>query len=346
MPDDGRSSTAGIVELADDFIIIQPHKTRSKKSWLVPLSILTIITLIIWLYYEWKKPLIDIILESRLTVSENVVFGMPSFLDDETIAYSKTIDSGEVVLSIKQLFPAGRQFFTKPINKASNLQLCLSSPEDQVYVLTLLQYKTPTIYSITKEGIVQLLAQGEWASFSSDGKKIAFQKGKNGKNEIWIMNYDGTDQSSTGLIGQHPEFSPKDDKLIFDSKSRKGYLQIQKISIYDSPYTLKTLTSDKDNCMYPSFSPDGKIILFYKKGDGLWAMKSNGSKQQRILKSGRSEVIIGRISPNGKIIAICSSKGKLEVYSVKYKRIKSKSTKIDIESLITYIDSINKSDKY
>ncbi|HGE69820.1 TPA: hypothetical protein ENX78_03220 [Candidatus Poribacteria bacterium] len=340
MSDEEKSSTAGIVELANDFIIIQPYKKRSKKSWLVPLSLLIIIGIVIWIYYEWKSPLISIILESRLTVAENVVLGMPFFLDDETIAYSKSMESGGVVLAIKQLSPAGRRFFTKPISKAEYLQPSLSLSESQIFVFTLLKYNTPRIYSVTQDGMVQALAQGEWASFSNDGKKIAFQKEKNGKSEIWIMNYDGSEQNSTGISGQHPEFSPTDDKLVFDSKGKKGISYIQIIDIYDSPYIPKILTSDKDNCMYPSFSPDGRIILFYKKGDGLWAMRSNGSKQQRILKSGKSEIVMGRISPDGKIIAVCSNKGKIDIYKVKYKKIRSRSPKIDIEKLIEYIDSI------
>lgn len=344
MSNDERSSTAGIVELADDFVIDQPHKQRSKKSWLVPLLSLIVLIFIIWFYYEWRSPLIEIILESKLTVAENVVFGMPLFLDNETIAYSKNTESNEVVLAIKQLSPAGRQFFTKPVRKIEYVQPCLSPSEDKIFVLTVLQYKTPRIYSITQNGEVQALAQGEWASFSNDGKKIAFQREKNGKNEIWIMNFDGTGQNSTGLIGQHPEFSPKNYHLIFDSKSKKGNLQIQRIDAYDSPYISKILTSDKDNCIYPSFSPDGRIILFYKKGDGLWAMKNNGSKQQRVLKASKSEVIIGRISPNGRIIATCSNKGKLEIYKVKYRKIKSRTSEFDSERLVKYIDSIASQD--
>lgn len=344
MSDDEKTSITGIVELADDFVIIQPRKEKSKKSWFIPLSILIIFAIILWFYYERKSPLISIILESKLTVAENVVFGMPSFLDGETIAYSKNAESGAIVLNIKQLSPAGRQFSTKPINKTEYIQPCLSPSEDKTFVLTLSQYKTPRIHSVSQNGEIQTLAQGEWASFSSDGTKIAFQKEKNGKNEIWIMNFDGSDQSSTGLKGQHPEFSPRNDHLVYDSKNKKGISIIQKVDIYDSPYIPKTLTSDKDNCMYPSFSPDGKIILFYKKGDGLWAMKNNGSKQHRVLKSGASEMLMGRISPDGKIIAICSSRGKIDIYKVKYGKIKSKSSKIDVEKLVTYIDSIKSLD--
>ncbi|MGB9596993.1 MAG: TolB family protein [Candidatus Poribacteria bacterium] len=344
MSDDEKTSIAGIVELADDFIIIQPHKKRSKKSWLVPLSLFIVFAIFVWFYYEWKSPLIEIILESKLTVAENVVFGMPFFLDNETIAYSKNAESGGVVLNIKQLSPAGRQFSTKPISKTEYLQPCLSPSEDWIFLLTLLQYKTPRIYSVTQNGEIQPIAQGEWASFSSDGTKIAFQKEKDGKSEIWIMNFDGSDQNSTGLKGQHPEFSPRSNHLIYDSKNKKGVSIIQKVDVYDSPYIPKTLTSDKDSCMYPSFSPDGKIIIFYKKGDGLWAMKRGGSKQHRVLKSGISEMLIGRISPDGKIIAICSSKGKIDVYKIRYRKIKSKRSKIDIERLIEYIDSIKRSD--
>jgi Tol biopolymer transport system component len=345
MSDEKKTSLAGIVELAHNFTIIQPRKSRTAKSWLVPLFIIIIIALSLWLYNKFTRPLIRIVTESKQVISENAVSGIPYFLDNETIVYSRNDESDSVILVFKQLSPAGRQAYTKFHRQTEYRHPTMSSSEDQTFVWILAQYKTPRIYSVNLDGTTQTLAQGEWASFSGDGTKIAFQKSNNGQTEIWIMNSDGSNQNSMGLKGQHPEFSPKKDQLVFESKNKKGSSLIQRVNIYDTPYVTKALTTDKDNCMYPSFSPDGKIILFYKKGDGLWAMKSNGSKQQRVLKSGKSETIMGRISPDGKRIAVWSSPDKLTIYKIEYKKIKPSNQKVDIERLATSIDTVNEADE-
>jgi len=347
------SESSGTIELADDFVVIQPYKPKSPIRWILSLCAIVIIAIGLWYYHQLSRPLIRVILDSRQVISERASLGMPAFLDNDTLAFSRGGDSGGVVLSFKQLTPSGKQFHTKSYSKVEYLHpMMFLNASEGSFIFTLKQYNTPRIFVLPLNGIPKELAYGEWASFSNDGKRIVFQRVSqrynDGKPEIWMMNSDGSDQKSTNLKGQRPECSPKRDRIIFEDSNSAGVSIIQTAEIRNLERSLKSLTK-KDDCLYPSFSPDGKLILFYKKGDGLWAMKSNGSRQQRILKVSRSsEIVMGRISPDGKRLAVWSGikdEGKLLLYKIEYRRIRPPNQKVDVSNLVELIDSIKRSDE-
>jgi Tol biopolymer transport system component len=346
------SESSGAIELADNFVVIQPNKPKSPIRWILPLSIIVLIAIGLWYSYQLSRPLIRVIIDSKQIISEKALLDMPSFVDNDTVAFSRDGDSGGVVISFKQLNPSGKQFFTKSYSKVEYLHPVMSLNVSEVLLMfTIKQYNTPRIYSLPLNGTPREIAYGEWASSSKDGKNIVFQRisqrYNNEKPEIWIMNTDGSDQKSTNLKGRHPECSAKRDQLAFEgNNSSISSIQITKIE--NPEQNLKILTK-KDNCLYPSFSPDGKLILFYKKGDGLWVMKNNGSRQQRIIKASKSsEIMMGRISPDGKRLVVWSgtkNEGKLSIYKIKYRNIRPSKQKIDVSSLAELIDSIKLSDK-
>ena len=332
---------SGSIELADDFVVIQPYKPKSPLRWILSLCVIIIIAVGLWYFYQLSRPLILVILDSRQVISERALQDMPSFLDNDTLAFSRNGN-----LSFRQLNPSGKQFFTKTQSKADYLHPIIST--EGLFMFTLKQYNTPRIYVLPLNGTPKELAYGEWASFSNNGKKIIFQRYNNRNTEIWIMNSDGSDQKSTNLKGNHPEYSPKRDQIIFERNKPVSIISIQTTEIESPEKSLKILTK-KDDCLYPSFSPDGKMILFYKKGDGLWVMKSNGARQQRILKASKSsEIMMGRISPDGKRLAVwvgTKDEGKLSVYKIESRKIRPSNQKIDANSLIELIDSIKSSDE-
>ena len=70
------------------------------------------------------------------------------------------------------------------------------------------------------------------------------------------------------------------------------------------------LTTDPDNGMYPSWTPDGSQILFMSWRAGakpdqteIYRMNANGSEQQRLTETGIGVVIDPRVSPDGTKIA-------------------------------------------
>jgi TolB protein len=141
-------------------------------------------------------------------------------------------------------------------------------------------------------------------SWSPDGKQIAFVSNRDldGKEKIWIMNADGTNQRiiSTGVYGGLPAWSPDGNKILFTS-SRTCPADIG-IGIYvmnadgsDS----RLLTNDPNSCgvySWPRWSPDGTKIVtsFQPRGRGditpprqIIVMNADGSNPINISNRGQ-----------------------------------------------------------
>ncbi len=337
---------SGKIELADDFIIIQPIVKRSNiKSFIVFFAIFSVVVIILFLYYASSHPLLVVMTETKQILSENVLPGLPVFLDNQTIIYCQKDLSDGYRIVFKKISPFEEEKFIYSNNNTEYLNptFTYGKSNEQKLAFTIRRYNTPRIVCIPMDGRPSVLSYGEWSSFSKDGNLIAFHKDIDSQSEIWIMNSDGTGQRSINLKGRRPECSPVKDEIVFESiKSEKE--SIIQIANIDDKRKAKSLTNEKDFCLYPSFSPDGKLVLFFKKGSGLWVMKSDGSKQEKILKTDHpSEVMMGRISPDGQKLAVWSGKsdeGKIYIYNIKYKKIHPPEKKINIDKLVILLENV------
>ena len=143
-------------------------------------------------------------------------------------------------------------------------------------------------------------------TWSPTGKEIAFTSNQSQDYEIWIMNEDGSNRlkltDMTGWDGL-PRWSPDGSKIVFvgergDAAGHKSF----EIFIMDSDgNNVKNLTCIEhldthsheghshrvawDSC--PTFSPDGKKLLFASNRDGdnsrplLYIMNTDGSDQKK-----------------------------------------------------------------
>lgn len=123
------------------------------------------------------------------------------------------------------------------------------------------------IYSMARNGTdVQRLTRNTADDgnpvWSADGKRIVFASNRTGNSEIFIMNADGSGQRNlsrnytdcTGLTGM--------DETTCNAQAEDGQ---------------------------PSFSPDGKQIVFVSfrtEGLGLWVMNVDGSKARQLTEGG------------------------------------------------------------
>lgn len=132
-------------------------------------------------------------------------------------------------------------------------------------------------------------AKNKWDSsptWSHDGKKIAFAREyrdteETWKEEIWIMNSDGSSQTQLTLLnGGGPYFMP-DGRILFHSKS-----QFSEICIADNDgNNIIKLTNNNAEDWYPKISPNGKHIAFMSDRDGnleIYVMNRDGSNQKRL----------------------------------------------------------------
>jgi len=96
-------------------------------------------------------------------------------------------------------------------------------------------------------------------------------------------------------------WSPKDSRIVFYAGSGKGDDQI--LVIDSNGKHRVQLTHNHVNNIYPSWSPDGKQILFCSNRNGanaLFVMKADGSDP---MKLNDRLAFFGRWSPDGKKIA-------------------------------------------
>jgi Tol biopolymer transport system component len=131
---------------------------------------------------------------------------------------------------------------------------------------------------------------GGQLAFSSDGTKVAFQRGA----DIWTMDSDG--QNATNLAHSpapvydfQPTLSPDGTKIAWArlAPPPQGY----DVYVMDADGHNKTrLTDDPDIDQQPAFSPDGTRIAFtsYRTGQGqIWAMTADGANETQLTDAAR-----------------------------------------------------------
>ena len=128
-------------------------------------------------------------------------------------------------------------------------------------------------------------------SYSPDGKFICFNSDRSGVQQIYVMRNDGTQVKritfGTGLYGT-PVWSPRGDLIAF-TKVRKGRFYIGVMRADGSGERLLTENFYQEA---PSWSPNGRVLVFYretKSGEGgkgftakLWSIDITGYNERRI----------------------------------------------------------------
>jgi Tol biopolymer transport system component len=141
------------------------------------------------------------------------------------------------------------------------------------------------------------------AAWSPDGARIAFMSDRTGRFEVWTMNADGseprqfTGSADTPSAGTHwfPQFSPDGERMAFHVER-----DVHTVRVDGSEYT--RLTTDPDNGMVPTWSPDGARLGFMSWRTGateIWVMSADGSDQTRLTHTEAGESVDPRWSPDG-----------------------------------------------
>ena len=109
-------------------------------------------------------------------------------------------------------------------------------------------------------------------------RRIAFSSDKSGKTMIYVMNPSGKNLKQVTFAGHHnsnPDWHPEKNDLVFSGQSQ-GRMDLFRISAQKTG--LKRLTSLKKkngrwaNCESPSFSPDGRFIVFSSDRSGVYQL--------------------------------------------------------------------------
>ena len=166
--------------------------------------------------------------------------------------------------------------------------------------------------------------------------RIAFGSDRDGNSEIYVMNADGTNQRR---LTNHPKndwspsWSPDGKRIAFMSDRDEHAHPIHdwrsptsEIYVMDANGgNQQNLTNDPHNDRSPSWSPDGKHIVFSSDRDGhfrsrfgttseIYVMDADGGNQQNITNNPSADKDPSW-SPNGKRIAFSSTRnGQTDIY--------------------------------
>ena len=161
-------------------------------------------------------------------------------------------------------------------------------------------------------------------SWSPDGKRIAFTSSRDGNMEIYVMDTDGKNQrnlTKSPHLEWYPSWSPDGKRIAFTSNGEGGLaIKAGNLEIYvmdadgGNP---RNLTNNRRHDRDPSWSPDGKRIVYTSSRDRnaeIYVMDADGGNRRNLTKSpkGDSEP---SWSPDGKWIAFVSNRdGNDEIY--------------------------------
>jgi len=165
--------------------------------------------------------------------------------------------------------------------------------------------------------------------------RIAFESGREGSTEIYLMDTDGSNQqnlTNNPASDHSPSWSPDGKRIVFVS-DRAGHAKdgihgrpTSEIYVMDADGgNQQNLTNHRADDEYPSWSPDGKRIVFSSDRDQgrddphnyeIYVMDADGGNEQRLTEN-RNNDWQPVWSPDGERIAFSSdTKGDIRIFDI------------------------------
>jgi TolB protein len=165
------------------------------------------------------------------------------------------------------------------------------SPDGRWILFSMATGGNTDIYRVSAQGgAPQRLTDGPGidtgGSYSPDGRRIVFESDRSGGQQLYVMNADGSNQQRISFGGGRyatPVWSPRGDLIAFTKVS--GAFRIGVMSSSGGGERLLTNSWQDEG---PSWSPNGRVITFYRAGRGsqgkadLWMVDLTGQVERKI----------------------------------------------------------------
>ena len=181
----------------------------------------------------------------------------------------------------------------------------------------------PDIYVMDSDGknqrrVTTHAADDRHPAWSPDGRRIAFESNRNaGYIQIWAIDADGANpiRLTSGVWDQNPDWSPNGREIAYQAYRKKAL----DVDVEERNYEVYVMDADGSNKRqltdrqefdgHPSWSPDGKWIIFTSRRENriaeIYVMEADGRNQKRLTQNieDREEKYTPTWSPDGKRIA-------------------------------------------
>ena len=143
--------------------------------------------------------------------------------------------------------------------------------------------------SRSTEARQKLLASSANASYSPDGRRIAFESTRAGVSNIWLSNADGSRPVQLTTSKSHsgtPRWSPDGRRLVFDS-IEAGNLDLYVMDADGG--TPRRLTQEASEDGTGTWSRDGRYIYFHSDRTGrleIWKIPADGGTAVQVTRGG------------------------------------------------------------
>ena len=161
------------------------------------------------------------------------------------------------------------------------------------------------IYSINRDGsnltrLTRNRAFDNDPAVSPDGSKVAFVRRKKGGARIFTMNIDGSGQRQVSHGSgwkRSPSYSPDGRRIVYAGQLKRPGLdrwesaEIFSISARDGSGRIR-ITNDRGEAQYPSFSPNGKKVLFVRHWNQLMSVNVDRTGLNKLYETPYGGVVL------------------------------------------------------